>query len=383
MSPRAPKHVCYVINSVGNSGGAERALTAMAPYYAIDGIQLDIVFFEDKAGLSAELESAGARLFHLTGSQSELTLTLSRLLRENRPDLVHTTLAKANIVGRAAARRARVPVVTSLVNVSYGPEYLKDPGLQAWKVRALHASDAATAWRVRRFHALTEHVADVMARRLLVPRQRIDVVPRGRDPIALGERTDERRNAVRTSLGIADGVPLVLSAARHERQKGLDVLIEAFALVRRNVPEARLVMAGREGNQTEALQAQVTRLGLGESVTLLGRRSDVPDLMCAADCFVVPSRWEGLGSVLVEAMALQVPIVASDVAPIRETTAGEECARLVSPEAPAEFAAAIEATLTDRSDSTERVQRARARFEQHYTMDKVWEGMRAFYSRAL
>jgi glycosyltransferase involved in cell wall biosynthesis len=355
----------------------------MAPYYARDGIRLDIVYLKDKAGLKAELEAAGARMFALPSGRRNAVSALTELLRSSRPDLVHTTLADANTIGRAAGTLARVPVVTSLVNVSYGPEYLKDPGLHAWKVRALHAADAATTWRVRRFHALTEHVADVMARRLLVPRKRIDVVPRGRDPLALGERTPQRRSAARSALGIGHDVPLVLSAARHERQKGLDVLVEAFARVRAGVPDAQLVMAGREGNQTPALQQAIARLGLEHSVHILGRRGDVPELMCAADCFVVPSRWEGLGSVLVEAMALQVPIVASDVPPIRETTAGEECARLVQPENPGALADALASTLTDPNCSSEQVKRARARFEQHYTMDQVWEGMRAFYARAL
>jgi glycosyltransferase involved in cell wall biosynthesis len=355
----------------------------MAPYYAQDGIRLDIVHLKDKEGLKAELEAAGARLFALPAGKRRAIGALTDLLRSSRPDLVHTTLADANTIGRAAGTLARVPVVTSLVNVSYGPEYLKDPGLRAWKVRALHAADAATAWRVRRFHALTEHVANVMARRLLVPRGRIDVVPRGRDPLALGERTPERRSAARTALGIPDDTPLVLSAARHERQKGLDVLIEAFAQVRNRVPGAQLVMAGREGNETPSLQKSIQRLGLDGSVHILGRRGDVPELMCAADCFVVPSRWEGLGSVLVEAMALQVPIVASDVAPIRETTAGDHCARLVPPGNPLALANALTATLAAPDGSVDQLKRARARFEQHYTMDHVWDGMRAFYARAL
>ena len=136
------------------------------------------------------------------GRRPQQVRDLHRLLRQRRPDLVHTTLAGANAVGRAAATLARVPVVTSLVNVSYGPEYLNDPQLKAWKVRALHGYDAATAWRVRRFHALTPHVAEVMARRLLVPRSRIDVIPRGRDRKLLGQLTPQRRSAVRQKLGL-------------------------------------------------------------------------------------------------------------------------------------------------------------------------------------
>ncbi len=383
MPTRRLSHVCYAIDSVAGGGGAERALVAMAPRYARDGIQLDIVYLKDTPGLQDELAAAGARLFPITGSTRQQIAKLTRLLRERRPDLIHTTLAQSNLVGRAAGTLARVPVVTSLVNVSYGPEYLADPGLRAWKVRTLHALDALTARRVRRFHALTDHVADVMAQRLRVPRGRIDVIPRGRDAAVIGTRTDERRAAARAGLGIADGVPLVLAAARHERQKGLDVLIGAWPAVLAAVPDAQLVIAGRDGNATTALRALVASLDVGDSVTFLGRRDDVPDLMCAADAFVVPSRWEGLGSVLVEAMALQVPIVASDIPPIRQTVADEGNALLFAREDSAALAAAVVATLSEPDRARERTARAKARFDEHYTLDLVWSRMKEFYARAL
>lgn len=383
MPTRRLSHVCYAIDSVAGGGGAERALVAMAPMYAQDGIALDIVYLKDKPGLQDELAAAGARLFLITGSSRQQIAKLTHLLRDRRPDLIHTTLAQSNLVGRAAGTLARVPVVTSLVNVSYGPEYLADPGLRAWKVRSLHALDALTARRVRRFHALTDHVADVMAGRLRVPRARIDVIPRGRDAAMIGERTAERRAAARAGLGIADDTSLVLAAARHERQKGLDVLLSGWPAVLAAVADARLVIAGREGNQTNALQALVASHGLQDSVTFLGRRNDVPDLMCAADAFVVPSRWEGLGSVLVEAMALDVPIVAADIPPIRQTVGDEGNALLFAREDSAALAAAVVAVLTEPERARERTVGAKARFDEHYTLDLVWTRMKEFYTRAL
>jgi glycosyltransferase involved in cell wall biosynthesis len=354
----------------------------MTPRFVAAGVRFDVVYLTDRPGLHDTLRQSGAEVHGIFGRRPQQVRDLHRLLRQRRPDLVHTTLAGANAVGRAAATLARVPVVTSLVNVSYGPEYLNDPQLKAWKVRALHGYDAATAWRVRRFHALTPHVAEVMARRLLVPRSRIDVIPRGRDRKLLGQPNPQRRSAVRQKLGLDRDQFVVLAAARHEWQKGLDVLVGSMPAIRARHADARLLLAGREGNQTAALHAAVDDLGLTDVVTFLGSRDDVPDLMCAADTLVVPSRWEGLGSVLIEAMALYTPIVASDVPPIRQT-ADETCALLVPPADSSALAGAILDVVAGRERTRARVVTAAERFGQRYELDEVCRQMLAFYERAL
>lgn len=373
--------VCYVIDSLVASGGAEQSLASMTPGLVSRDVDLHVVTLSEAPGLQQRIVAGGATLSSISsGTVAGSAAELAKRLRVLRPDLLHTTLARANAVGRAAAVMTRTPVVTSLVNVSYGPEYLRDPGLRAWKVRLLHAGDALSSNRVRRYHALTEHVADVMATRLRYPRHRIDVVPRGRDPMALGSRAADRRHRVRESLGVGD-VPVVLTAARHERQKGLDVALRAFAQVVQARPDARLLMAGREGNQTVALRRLIEEMRLGASVTLLGTRTDVPDLLCACDAFVVPSRWEGLGSVLLEAMALEAPIIASDIPPIRETLDGDGL--LVPVEDEAALAHAVLRTLGDHPDTLRRTVAAAERFHDRYTLDRVCGDMVGFYERAL
>jgi glycosyltransferase involved in cell wall biosynthesis len=218
----------------------------------------------------------------------------------------------ADIVGRIAAATTRVPVVSSLVNLAYGPEHFADPSAPTWRLRAAQALDVATARLTVRMHAVSARVADVMAPRLLYPRSRIDVVVRGRDAATLGTRDSGRRARARAQLGVDDSEQLVLTVAREEHQKGLDVLLEAVAVLRTEMPTARTFVAARRGTQSEVLAAMVERLDLGSVVTFLGTRDDVADLLCAADVFVLPSRREGLPGAVVEAMAMQAPIVASD-----------------------------------------------------------------------
>jgi glycosyltransferase involved in cell wall biosynthesis len=375
----------YVIDSL-SPNGAEQSLASLAVQYKARGLQLDVAYLKEVGGLRETLGAEGAGLFWIGRRESNRigrVRTLRDLISIRKPDLVHTTLVEADLVGRIAGTLARVPVVSSLVNDGYGPEHLDDPSIVAWKLWGARMVDSATVRLVRRFHALTHHVADVMARRLHIPGGRIDVIPRGRDAAAMGARSPERRDRVRKALWIEGDERLILAVARQEHQKGLDVLLRAMPGVLEALPDARLMLAGREGQQTPLLRALTKQLSLEGSVPFLGVREDVPDLLAAADVFVFPSRFEGFGGTLLEAMALQAPIVASDLAPIREVVGNQDVAVLVPPNNPSVLCQAVVATLLDHRTAARRTDRARARFLRRFTIDQVADEMVAFYERAM
>jgi glycosyltransferase involved in cell wall biosynthesis len=374
----------YLIDSLAN-GGAETSLAALAPRLIDSGVTLDVASLKLKQPLRQVFEEAGARVITIGegGGRVGWIRRTHRVMVERRPHLVHTTLFEADVVGRTAARFARVPVVSSLVNEAYGPEQISDPRLSAWKIRSAQLVDAVSARNVRRFHAISEHLADIMSSRLHISRTRIDVIPRGRDPDALGIRTPDRRARVRGNLGIKADDPLLLAAARHEYQKGLDLLLKAFSLVVRERPNARLLIAGRDGNHTSELRRIADQLRLVDEVRFIGVRTDVPDLLCAADVFVLPSRWEGLGSVLLEAMALEAPIVASDLPTTREVLSDGVSARLVLPQEPGLLARAILDVLEHIPSAQSRARTARTRFLDRYTTERVSSEMLDFYRRSL
>ncbi|HWH36063.1 MAG TPA: glycosyltransferase family 4 protein [Acidimicrobiales bacterium] len=376
-------HVLYVIDSLA-AGGAETSLAGLARPLVARGVRLDVAYLHERPGVGDDLRAAGAEVLSLGGGTGRRDWARSAvaLVGRRRPDVVHTTLFEADVAGRLAGRRHRVPIVSTLANVAYGPEQMTNPDLRAWKVRGAQAIDLLTARWVERFHAISSHVAATMARRLLIPRTRIEVVPRGRDPERLGRRTPARRAAARAGLGLAEGDLAVLAAARQEHQKGLDVLVEAWPAVQAAVPRARLLVAGRVGNQTPALVAARHRLGLGDEVRFLGARSDVAELLCAADAFVLPSRWEGLGSVLLEAMALEAPMVVSDLPSVREVVGGPDAACLVPPGDAAALASSIGAALGDPTGCRRRAGEGRRRFLERFTIDEVAAAMVRLYERA-
>jgi glycosyltransferase involved in cell wall biosynthesis len=377
------KVLCF-IDSLA-PGGAETSLASLAPEYAMRGIDLEVAYFKNSIGLHGRFERAGIPLFDLSAARgrSGRVRAARSLILERRPDLVHTTLFEADIAGRLAAWTARVPVVSSLVNVEYGPEQFADPRISGMRLRAAQLTDILSARPVVRWHAITEHVAGVMAERLRIRRDRIDVVPRGRDPQLLGTRTVERRARTREELGIGPEDKLILAAARQEHQKGLDVLLRAMPAVIEKCPRARLVVAGREGNQTLLLESTMARLQLDGAARFLGARGDVPDLLAAADAFAFPSRFEGLGSVLIEAMALEAPIVATELPAIREILHDGEHALLIPAEQPDALASSLVSVLENPGAGAARAGAARRRFLELYTIEAVANGMTRFFERAL
>lgn len=375
--------VLYIIDSLGH-GGAEKSLAEMAPYLVGGGIDLHVAVLHDRDGFADQVRAAGAYLHSVAGGHGRIgwLTRLMTLQRSLQPDLMHTTLFDSDILGRVVAAAGRTPIVSSWVSVQYGEVYDNEFVAPRWKLSAVKSLDLATSRLVRRFHAVSAPVAEAMCAELRIPAQRVEVIPRGRDRRRLGEPGAERRERVRRRLGLG-AEQVVLNVARQDHAKGLDVLLHAWTIVVEESPASLLLLAGRNGTRSQQVRALISELGLGSNVRLLGVRDDVPDLLCAADAFVLPSRREGLPGALLEAMALQVPIVATDIPTILEAVPGGRYAALVPVDDGIALAQAISDSLSDRTSAALRASRARARFDERFTIARVSAHMCSFYEMAL
>jgi len=126
-------HLLYIIDSVVPAG-AERSLLAMVPHYVARDIAVEVAYLHERPGLQDELVAAGARLVSLDGryGRAGWLARTTRLVRDRRPDLVHTTLFEADVVGRLAARLAGTPVVSTLAGAPYGTGQASDPSRRRW-----------------------------------------------------------------------------------------------------------------------------------------------------------------------------------------------------------------------------------------------------------
>jgi glycosyltransferase involved in cell wall biosynthesis len=189
----------------------------------------------------------------------------------------------------------------------------------------------------------------------------------------------DRRRAKRLELGIDEGAEVIINVGRQEYQKGQQDLIAAVALLAPQRPKLVVLIVGRKGNATEVLKESVNARGLTDVITFLGHREDVGDLLAAADVFVFPSLFEGLGGAVIEAEALGLPIVASDLPVLREVVEDEQNGILTPAEDPAALAAAIERLLEDDRERALFGERSIEIFNERFTLDLVQERMGRFY----
>ncbi len=379
----AHRRVLVVLNGLG-TGGAERSTAEILPRLAADGIEVTVAcLFRRREGVQDDVVRAGHDVRFL-GARSlpGRVRELRSLIHDVRPDLVHTAVFESDLAGRIAARR-RVPVLSSVVNSSYDPVRRQDPNVRPLRLEAVRRIDGWTARHLTtHFHAVAEAVKESAVRDLGVASDRITVVYRGRDPARLGEPSCERRTAVRAALGLAADAPVVVAVGRQEWQKGYVDLLAAVGRLASTQPGLVTLIVGRAGNATPEISAAYERLraaGLGDRVRILGHRDDVPDVLAAADCLALPSRYEGIAGAAIEAMALGVPIVASDLPSIGEAVDDQASGLLVPPADPVALARALETVLTDRERARAMGERGRQRFLERFTLDRSAQGMADLY----
>ena len=357
-------------------GGAERSLLDLAHEMRNRGIVTTLATLRDEpVGFSAE--NLGIERIRIQGSTAFGRMTnLRSHLQTGRFDLVHTMLFASDITGRLAAWGTGIPVLSSIVNTTYDPERLADPHVSAWKVGLIRQVDGWTARHLtRRLHAISEEVRDSAKRALGVPNSHIVVIPRGRDPDTFTPPSIDVGNAIRQGMGLVAQAPVFLMLGRQEYQKGHATLLEAWPTVLAALPNAVLLLAGRPGNESKRLAAITNRLKIIDTVRFLGFRQDVANLLAVADVFVFPSRYEGLGGALLEAMAAQVPVVVTDLAVTREVLGNDAWFF------PAGDVAALARELIAASESSDDAIPAAAlgRFMERFTLEAVGSQMAALY----
>jgi len=302
-----PIRIFYFITEF-DIGGAERCLWELARGMKRRGHEVHACALSGRGPVGEWLARDGVPVLHLDARgkyDATCIFRLASILRRLRVDVFHSFLFHANFIGRIAARLARVPVSIGSIRV-------------AEKRRRSHLIfDRLTIGLVDMEVSVSESVAAFSREVARIPENKLTVIGNAVD---VDRFQRARRGALRRSLGVGDGAFLIGFIGRLERQKGLDILLEAFPRVTSEIPQARLIVvgAGREETQFRSLAAQ---LGLGESAIFLGWRSDIPEILADLDLLAAPSRWEGMSNVILEALAAGIPVLAADVHGTREILA--------------------------------------------------------------
>jgi glycosyltransferase involved in cell wall biosynthesis len=292
---------------------------------------------------------------------------LTRLIRHRRIGIVHSheykTDALALLLGRSTGIR---PIATA----------------HGWTGQSLrerwcyYPADKAVLARFPRVVAVSGEIRDDLIRHG-AQAQRIDVILNSIDGDAF-RRRPEARQASRKALGYDDGDVVIGAVGRLERQKRFDLLVEAFAVVAPRYPALKLAIAG-DGSLRQKLSEMTTQLGLANRCSWLGHRSDVVDLHHAFDLFVQSSEYEGTPNAVLEAMAMETPIVATDAGGTREVARPGVHALVVPIRDVPALAAGIAAVLDNPAEAKVRVDAARKRVDDDLTFEARTRHLESIY----
>ncbi len=336
---RDPHEIGSVLNVLQliptlDRSGAEKQMVLLAKGLPRDRFRVEVAALTRLGPLESELREAGIPIT-LIGKRLKADpfalLRLSRFMKETHFDVVQTWIFAANTYGRIAAKRAGVPVVV-----------VAEMAVDLWKGGSQLAVDRFLARWTDRVVGNSEAVA-AFYRKNGVPADRLAVIPSG---IGDEEPPEVDPKAVRGSLGLEPDAPLILFVGRLAPQKAVDDLIAALDVLQHVRPDFRALIVG-DGPLRAKLEDLVRAFRLGPMVRFLGHREDVPRLLAASDVLVLPSLYEGLPNVVLEAMRFRKPVVATAAPGTTEVVQDGETGLLVPMKAPTALARAIRTVLED------------------------------------
>jgi glycosyltransferase involved in cell wall biosynthesis len=380
-----PLLVVHIISGLGQ-GGAETVLHRLltAP---TQGDRHEVISMGEDGVFGPRLRDAGIPV-HTLGMGSPLGMAkglwrLFRLLRERKPDVVQTWMYHADLIGGVVARLAGIKAV------SWG---IRNSGAD------LHRSSRSAtiiAWLCARLSALVPAVIVSCAqnaadrhRQWGYRADRMLVIQNGYD-LSRWKPDPDARRAARLAWGVPDDAVVIGSVARWNPLKDHENLVAAFALSRQRDPRLRCVLIGFEMEATNRpLMALLDRYALRDSVILMGKRDDVPDLMNGLDLHVLSSRAEGFPNVVAEAMATGIPCVVTDVGDAVMIV--DDAGWVAPPRNAAALSQAVDAAVAQLGtpDMAQRTARARERVGRLFSLQAmvdnyhmVWRRLAADFPR--
>ena len=342
--------------------GAEKQMVLLAQGLPRDRFQVEVAALTRLGPLEADLKESGIPVTAINKRHKVDPLALGRLsrfLRAKRFDVVHTWIYAADTYGRVAAHRARVPVVVTA-----------EMAVDLWKGRSERLVDRFLAGWTDRIVGNSQAVSDFYRDTIGIPATKLAVIPSG---IANDEPPpDVDPAAVRRELGLPPDCPLALFVGRLAEQKGVADLLNALDILQQVRPDVRTLIVG-DGPLRDRLEARARAYQLVEPprVLFLGHRNDVPRLLASSDLLVLPSLYEGMPNVVLEAMRFRKPVVATAAPGTTEVVVHNETGLLVPLRKPPALARAIRQIVDDPDLAARLGAAGRVRVEAEFGVDRM------------
>ena len=353
-------------------GGAERALAALAARLDRRRWRPSVVCLGPEGRMAEPLRAAGIDPVCLgvkPNRPDRAISDLARALRAERPWLVQSFLFHADVASRLAAPRAGRPWVLGGIRVAE-----RRPG-KRWHLTLDRLTSRLSAGSVCVSQGVLRFTRDVLG----VDPERLTVIANGVDPVPI----DRAEPLPRAAIGLTPNGSCALFVGRFDVQKGLPILLDAAERVVAGHPDWWLVLVG-DGPERPRLERRLTAsTRLAEHVRWLGRRDDVPALLKMADALVLPSLFEGMPNVVLEAMAARRAVVATAVEGSEELVVPGETGWLVPPDDPEALARALLEAAADPDLCRRFGAAGRARVGAEFTLDRMCDAYQRLWADVL
>ena len=298
--------VFFTLDTLANAG-TEKSTLDILSHFSKD-IEVKVIHFFPGFDLKADYEKAGISLHYvgLSGKREFIkgTRSLIRLIKAEKPDLIVSSIMRANFYSRFAGIFTGTPIIGTFVNDSYGALRIEEMKRkkQYMSFRIFWLLDRYTSWIPKYWISNAISIAQSNIKDLGISKGKTKVIYRGREIAVFPPYQPSVDKLVFKFIFIG----------RLLERKGLGELLEAVKIVKEKYPHIRLDIFG-DGLFRKKVESTIIQLQLQDTVSLHGKVPNGWKRLYEADCFVFPSWYEGFSGALVEAMAVGIPIIASDI----------------------------------------------------------------------
>jgi len=317
-------------------GGLQQVVYNLCRTIDRSQFEISVLCLRERGCFAADVEALGIPVYLLeqkaNGADYLAFLKVARLLKQLQTDVIHTHNTQPFFDGTLGALLAGVKTIVHTDHARSFPD----------KTRYMVAE-----WLMSQFAykvvGCSEHTSRQLIKYEKISRRKIVTIPNGIDESRFQITIDKQQK--RSELGITKSGPILGVAVRLSEQKGITYLLKAMPAILENHPDVTLVIAG-DGDLKNELETEAAALNIADSVIFAGARRDIPELLQLFDIYVMPSLWEGLPMIILEAMAAGCPIVATDVGGNGSAVIDNQTGLLVKPHNSVMLAEAINRLLS-------------------------------------